>query len=569
LTDKKSQDEKMEVDYDKELEEAIRLSLMDTGCHDFTQKADEQLDDDSDLLKAIELSLGGTQQNTKLSKAPPQPLLFIDSVNIPHDKRKSFLRARQEMELQLGVKLLPDHDQFRIISQSEIATAIAKSYLKERVVNFSILEDEILYLKSQHLSIFVDEAHLHYGCRLVASDLPSDQIPVGNNCSSTPRVRFSALHKLIQRGRNISENFLVKREEEDGNLKGNAAIRDGEVTSPIAPKRLRSKRTEALNYQVISSNNSNNSPYPPQAPPLHPGFSAKGAPAHPLITQLQKTITLTKNPFASSRILLLLAGCSSQNDRKINESIAESIHQAIFSGWKIELWTWKHASDPLLVEFQTLYDIDHFQLMYLDNYFDQIVVEYDNRRQCSPEKRPPQQQQQRQPQKSMKRTSYDRKDDSSNNNNNGKKGTGIMSWFRSSSSNNDNKKELSYSLEEEEDDDDYDDDYYDDYISDYEDLEGESRGKPLDKQKNTNNINKNQNLGEEEKFTCPITFDIFKDPVRTKYGHYYERTMIVDWIKKERTCPLTTQPLQLSDIREPEAAFLQLLKGYRKKNNLL
>jgi hypothetical protein len=553
----------MAVDYDKELEEAIRLSLMDTGCHDFTQKADEHSDDDeSDLLKAIELSLGETPQNTKPVKVPSQPLLFIDSVNIPHDKRKSFLRARQEMELQLGVKLLPDHDQFRIISQSEIATAIAKSYLKERIVNFSILEEEILYLKSQHLSIFVDEAHLHYGCQFVTNDLTADQMSIGNSSSSTTRVRFSALHKLIQRGRNISENFLVKRE--DGNLKCNAAIRDGEVTSPIAPKRLRSKWRETLNYQVISSNNSNNFPL---APPLHPGFSAKGAPVHPLITQLQKTIALTRNPFASSRILLLLVGCSSQNDRKLNESIADTIHQAIFTGWKIELWTWKHASDPLLVEFQTLYDIDHFQLMYLDNYFDQIVVEYDNKQQCSPEKRLPQQQQQRQNQKNMKRTSFDRKDNSSNNNNPGKKGTGIMSWFRSSSTNN--QKELSYSLEEdhEEEEDEYDDDYYDDYISDYEDLEDEGCGKPLGKQKTNNS--KNQNPVEEEKFTCPITFDIFRDPVRTKYGHYYERTMIVDWIKKERNCPLTTQPLQLSDIREPEAAFLQLLKAYRKKNNLL
>ena len=57
------------------------------------------------------------------------------------------------------------------------------------------------------------------------------------------------------------------------------------------------------------------------------------------------------------------------------------------------------------------------------------------------------------------------------------------------------------------------------------------------------------------KYECPISLNIMKDPVKTKYGHHYERREIINWIKKYKTCPMTRQPLNKSDLTEdPEFA---------------
>jgi hypothetical protein len=46
-----------------------------------------------------------------------------------------------------------------------------------------------------------------------------------------------------------------------------------------------------------------------------------------------------------------------------------------------------------------------------------------------------------------------------------------------------------------------------------------------------------------------------KDPVRTKYGHHFERQEIIKWIETYKSCPLTRQPLTKSDLKEdPEFA---------------
>jgi len=53
---------------------------------------------------------------------------------------------------------------------------------------------------------------------------------------------------------------------------------------------------------------------------------------------------------------------------------------------------------------------------------------------------------------------------------------------------------------------------------------------------------------ELQSFICPITQEVFVDPVVTPYGHTYERHAIVDWIKGHATDPLTRQPLQESQL---------------------
>ena len=49
-------------------------------------------------------------------------------------------------------------------------------------------------------------------------------------------------------------------------------------------------------------------------------------------------------------------------------------------------------------------------------------------------------------------------------------------------------------------------------------------------------------------FQCPITHTIMRDPVKTKYGHSFEKEAIEEWLKKDAKCPITRQPLGVEDI---------------------
>ena len=48
---------------------------------------------------------------------------------------------------------------------------------------------------------------------------------------------------------------------------------------------------------------------------------------------------------------------------------------------------------------------------------------------------------------------------------------------------------------------------------------------------------------------CPITLNVFDDPVRTKYGHVYEREALEAWLQTRANagCPLTRYPLSCAD----------------------
>ncbi len=44
---------------------------------------------------------------------------------------------------------------------------------------------------------------------------------------------------------------------------------------------------------------------------------------------------------------------------------------------------------------------------------------------------------------------------------------------------------------------------------------------------------------DNEDLICPITYQMFRDPVIASDGHIYERTAIVRWISEHGTSPLT------------------------------
>ena len=62
-------------------------------------------------------------------------------------------------------------------------------------------------------------------------------------------------------------------------------------------------------------------------------------------------------------------------------------------------------------------------------------------------------------------------------------------------------------------------------------------------------------------FLCPITHHVMQDPVYTVDGHAYERAHIEAWLARQRTSPLTGEPLPSTQLlpchalRKMAAAF--------------
>lgn len=52
-----------------------------------------------------------------------------------------------------------------------------------------------------------------------------------------------------------------------------------------------------------------------------------------------------------------------------------------------------------------------------------------------------------------------------------------------------------------------------------------------------------------EDLCCPITMEMLVDPVKTPYGHCFERSAIVHWVQDNGTCPLTRQRLGVDQLK--------------------
>jgi len=53
----------------------------------------------------------------------------------------------------------------------------------------------------------------------------------------------------------------------------------------------------------------------------------------------------------------------------------------------------------------------------------------------------------------------------------------------------------------------------------------------------------------ERLFVCPITMLPIEVPVVTPQGNIFEKATIEKWATIHQTCPLTKQPLDISDIK--------------------
>lgn len=52
-----------------------------------------------------------------------------------------------------------------------------------------------------------------------------------------------------------------------------------------------------------------------------------------------------------------------------------------------------------------------------------------------------------------------------------------------------------------------------------------------------------------ESCRCPITDEIFEDPVVGDDGHTYERKAIINWLSKNATSPITREPMNINSLR--------------------
>lgn len=63
-----------------------------------------------------------------------------------------------------------------------------------------------------------------------------------------------------------------------------------------------------------------------------------------------------------------------------------------------------------------------------------------------------------------------------------------------------------------------------------------------------------------QEFLCPLTLQLFENPLVNMYGMNYERSAIVEWLDRgNQVCPLTRRPLSLSGLIHNHALKTRIL----------
>ncbi|CAF3369112.1 unnamed protein product [Rotaria socialis] len=64
---------------------------------------------------------------------------------------------------------------------------------------------------------------------------------------------------------------------------------------------------------------------------------------------------------------------------------------------------------------------------------------------------------------------------------------------------------------------------------------------------------------------CPITFELFRDPVTGQDGHTYERDAIITWLQKNGASPQTREPMTIDSLR-PNHIVKQLVDEFKSSS---
>ena len=78
------------------------------------------------------------------------------------------------------------------------------------------------------------------------------------------------------------------------------------------------------------------------------------------------------------------------------------------------------------------------------------------------------------------------------------------------------------------------------------------------------------NIPIPDDFYCPISGELMKDPVSDKYGHSYEKSEIMKWLKINKVSPLTKGELQITDLKENDSLkrAIESIRGSLKTEQL-
>lgn len=68
-------------------------------------------------------------------------------------------------------------------------------------------------------------------------------------------------------------------------------------------------------------------------------------------------------------------------------------------------------------------------------------------------------------------------------------------------------------------------------------------------------------------FLCPISLDVMRDPVVTLDGHSYERSLIVEWLRRHNRSPLTNQELPATCVTA-NIALRNAIEAYSREGGL-
>jgi hypothetical protein len=74
------------------------------------------------------------------------------------------------------------------------------------------------------------------------------------------------------------------------------------------------------------------------------------------------------------------------------------------------------------------------------------------------------------------------------------------------------------------------------------------------------------NPSHDHELICPITFELFRDPVLANDGHVYERAAITQWIQQHGTSPFTRQILHVEDLCNDE--YIKKLANQRRTSTV-
>lgn len=78
-------------------------------------------------------------------------------------------------------------------------------------------------------------------------------------------------------------------------------------------------------------------------------------------------------------------------------------------------------------------------------------------------------------------------------------------------------------------------------------------------------IVENDEIVVPDEFVCPLTLEVMKSPMMTRWGQSYDREAILQWLGRggHKHCPLTRKPLTLRDLL-PNRALKERIQQWKE-----